>query len=212
MNEVTGVILAGGKSKRMGVNKALLDINGRKNIERIKLQLSQVTKKMIVITNTPSVYDFLNLPLVEDAFKDKGPLAGIHSGLMASTTEWNLFIACDLPFFTPEIANFYIELLKNDDRTKEADAIVPYIQGRKNPLVAMYNKRIVPIVESNLKNDKLVIATVLDELNVVKVTEKDFLDAGMSIEEINDAFFNMNRPEDYDYVLNKLETSDYLEG
>lgn len=208
MSEMTGVILAGGKSKRMGVNKALLDIKGMKNIERIKTQLLQVTDKIIVIANTPNVYDFLNVEITEDILKDKGPLAGIHSGLIASSTEWNLFVACDLPFFSPKIANFYIDLLKHDARTKDADAIVPYIEGRKNPLVAMYNKRIVPIVESNLKDNKLVIATVLDELNVVKVTEKDFLDSGMTMDEVNDAFFNMNRPEDYNYVLNKLETSE----
>lgn len=208
MELVTGIILAGGKSKRMGVNKALLDVNGKKNIERIKNELLKTTNKVIVIANTPSLYTFLNVPIVTDIMKEKGPLAGIHSGLIASSTEWNLFVACDLPFFNERIANFFVELINKDERMKDADAVIPYITGQKHPLVALYNKRIVSNIEDNLKNNKLVIATVLDALNVVEITENDFIRYGMTMEEIDDAFFNMNRPEDYEYVKNKLTLSD----
>lgn len=208
MEHITGIILAGGKSRRMGVNKALLEINGEKNIERLKNELLKSINNIIVIANTPSDYEFLNVPIFPDILKEKGPLAGIHSGLKASSTEWNLFIACDLPFFTSNITDFYVKLLKNDSRAINADAIIPYIDGQRNPLVALYNKRIVPVLEKNLMNDKLVIATSLDELNVIEVTENDFMDFGMSKAEIEDAFYNMNRPEDYEYVKRKLALSE----
>lgn len=206
--QITGIILAGGKSKRMGVNKALLEIDGEKNIERIKNELLKTTDKIIVIANDLDIYRFLQVPIFPDVIKEKGPLAGIHSGLKASSTDWNLFVACDLPFFNPKLADFYVHLLKNDPRAKDADAVIPYIEGRRNPLVGLYNKRIIPIIEKSLLNNVHKIVKAFEGANVIEITESDFMEFGMSKEEIDDAFYNMNRPEDYEYVKRKLALSD----
>ena len=88
--KTTGIILAGGKSSRMGTNKALLTINGKTVIERIVNQLDQIVDEIIVVTNQFHDYEFLQLPMVEDKWKGMGPLAGIQAGLKAATTERNL--------------------------------------------------------------------------------------------------------------------------
>jgi molybdenum cofactor guanylyltransferase len=196
----TGIILAGGNSRRMGENKALMEINGEKNIERIFKKVKEVTSEVVIITNEPVLYEFLNTNIVEDMIKDKGPLAGIHAGILSSSTEYNFITACDLPFFNERIAAYFLSLTNEHN----SDVIIPFIEGRFHPLFAVYRSSILPVVEECLSQDKLRIFDLLEKLNVYKVTEKELESLGMSKQEITDAFFNMNRPEDYNYVINKL--------
>ncbi len=92
-SDITGIILAGGKSTRMGENKSLLSLNGKTVIERVVDLMKSIFKEVILITNTPEEYDFIKIPKYKDIFEYKGPLAGIHSGLTHSNTEKKL---CDL--------------------------------------------------------------------------------------------------------------------
>ena len=108
--KTTGIILAGGKSSRMGTNKALLTIDGKTVIERIVNQLEQIVDEIIVVTNPFHDYEFLQLPMVEDKWKGMGPLAGIEAGLNASTTERNLIVACDMPFISIELGKYLLSL------------------------------------------------------------------------------------------------------
>lgn len=124
----TGIILAGGHSSRMGENKALLKIGGRTVIERIADQLASVSAEMIIVANNQEDYQFLGLPMVSDHWKGKGPLAGIHAGLLASNTQNNLIVACDMPFISVELGKI---LLKELDVRQAA---VPEIKGRLHPL------------------------------------------------------------------------------
>ena len=86
-NDVTGIILAGGKSSRMGENKSLLKLEGITVIERVVNLMQKIFKEVILITNTPDEYDFLSIPMYKDIYEYKGPLAGINSGLTHSKTE-----------------------------------------------------------------------------------------------------------------------------
>ncbi|WP_088032912.1 molybdenum cofactor guanylyltransferase [Evansella clarkii] len=197
--DINGIILAGGKSSRMGKNKAFLEINGRKNIERLTEKMSEITREVIIVTNAPELYEYLNTTLKEDAVKGKGPLAGIQAGITASSAEWNIVAACDLPFFNERAARYLAELTNN----QKADAIVPLIDGRQHPLFAAYRASVLPVVEECLSQDRLRIKDALEQLIVCEVTEQEFYEAGFSIEEIADAFFNMNRPEDYKFAADK---------
>ena len=89
--DITGIILAGGKSTRMGANKSFLKIGEQTVIERITYLMKSVFTNVIIISNTPDEYIFLNLPIYEDVYKGKGPLAGIHSGLKNSDTQKNFY-------------------------------------------------------------------------------------------------------------------------
>ena len=97
---ITGIILSGGKSTRMGENKSLMKLGDRTVIEHTLLLMQSLFSDVILITNTPDEYKFLNIPLYEDVYKYRGPLAGIHSGLINSITEENFVISCDIPLIT----------------------------------------------------------------------------------------------------------------
>ncbi|MFB6466295.1 molybdenum cofactor guanylyltransferase [Cytobacillus sp. Hz8] len=188
--EATAIILAGGKSSRMGRNKALLEIGGMSVIERIVTELSKVTNEIILVTNSPAEYQFLNLPMAEDEWKGMGPLAGIHAGLHFSKTEKNLVVACDMPFISPALASFILGGLSDI-----YDAVVPEIAGKLHPLFAAYHKRILPVISESLQNKQLRIRSIFEQIPVKIVNEGDFLHVQDMRNE--SSFYNMNEPHDF---------------
>ena len=121
---LTGVIQAGGKSVRMGGEpKALMEVGGRRIIERVADVLGQVTDDLLLVTNTPTLYEWLGLRMVPDVFPDGGSLGGIYSGLAAAPGEVAFTVACDMPFLSPAVARLVTS------RAPEADVVVP----RKGP-------------------------------------------------------------------------------
>ncbi len=194
------IILSGGKSSRMGKNKALLPINEQTNIERIRDELKSLFDDIILVTNDPEVYEFLNLKSVSDKYPGKGPLAGIHAGLMASDYEENIVVACDMPFISAELASTLVQNLKH------YDAMIPVIGGKKNPLFAAYQKRIVPEIEACLKEDRLRVIHLLDKLNV-RYPDEEFLQAYSDVH-LDEIFFNMNVPEEYEEAKKRIEAGE----
>lgn len=190
MKEATAIILAGGKSSRMGTNKALLTIDGITVIEKIVNECKRITDNILIVTNTFADYQFLGLPMVEDKIKGKGPLAGIQAGLSVVTTEKNLLIACDMPFVSVEIGE---QLLKELDNF---DVVIPEIDGQLHPLFAAYNKSCLQAINKSLDDGQLRIRYFLDQVNVKVKTEEDFE------QYLDSAFFNMNYPEEYDKATN----------
>ena len=184
------ILLSGGKSSRMGTNKSLLPINEQPNIERIVSLLKPHFRELILVTNHPEEYRFLQLPTVSDHYPGKGPLAGIHAGLTAATNELNAIVACDMPFVSPELAKVMI------GQMADYDAVVPVISGQQHPLFSIFKKKTAAIVEDNVKNDQLRMKQVLERLHVHYVTEGDLpMFAAGELEQI---FFNMNRPNEYE--------------
>src|SRR5690349_1942483 len=94
-----GFVLAGGKSSRMGCNKALLPFRGRTLVEHIASEVSTVTHTVALIGDR-ALYIILGYPVIEDVFPGRGPLSGIHAALRASGAEWSLVVACDMPEMT----------------------------------------------------------------------------------------------------------------
>ena len=184
------IILSGGKSSRMGTNKALLKFHEKTNIERIKDELKHVFDDIILVTNDPETYQFLNIKTVTDQYPDSGPLAGIHAGLEASDYEENFVVACDMPFVSAELAESLVKALKHHD------AVVPVIEGRQHPLFAAYQKRAAREAKSCIEEDTLRMKHLLDRLNVRYLEEEDLmLYCEGSLERV---FFNMNHPEEYE--------------
>lgn len=193
--DIGAIILAGGKSSRMGTNKALLKINERTNIERIITRLHPAFPDPILVTNDPEAYHLLGLKAVSDYFPGKGPLAGIHAGLIASPHETNLIVACDMPFVSPELAAALAE------KSADYDAVIPVIDGKQQPLFALYKKHLSGVLEENIQNDQLRIRDLLDSLKVLYLTERDL----KSVDSLERIFFNMNRPDEYEEALKLAE-------
>ncbi|NRG46931.1 molybdenum cofactor guanylyltransferase [Bacillus sp. CRN 9] len=189
----TGIILAGGKSSRMGRNKALMTLEDRAVIDRIADSLSTITTDLIVVTNTPDEFEFLGLRTVSDNYKEKGPLAGMEAGLRASNTEKNLIVACDMPFISSGIGGYLLTQLE------EHEAAVPIIQNQLHPLFASYRKDVQSRIEQSIISDELKIRLLLEKINTKTVTETELKNQGFSVTE-ND-FFNMNHPVDFSQAL-----------
>ncbi|WP_017755255.1 molybdenum cofactor guanylyltransferase [Calidifontibacillus oryziterrae] len=200
--KASGIILAGGQSSRMGKNKALLDIDGKTNIERIKDRLQTVFPEVLLVANHIEQYEFLKIPIVQDVYPGKGPLAGIHSGLKASSHDINFFVACDMPFISAELARYFVSV------SEGYDAVVPKINGKIHPLFSVFHKSVLPLIESRLIEDRLVIKNLLDDLNVRVLDEKD-LTQDKFPHNLERVFYNMNYPSDYENVKKWALSSDY---
>ena len=190
------IILSGGKSSRMGTNKALLKFEEKTNIQRIYEELKKFSEDIILVTNDSESYDFLKIKMTADHFPGQGPLAGIHAGLLASPFEVNIVAACDMPFISSEVAKTMAE------RLGDYDAAIPVINGKQQPLFAAFRKGIIPDIQQCLENDELRMKHLFNRLNVCYLTEKDLLLDEDGLERV---FFNMNRPEEYEEAKKKLK-------
>lgn len=190
--EVTGVVLAGGKSSRMGENKALLPINGKPNIENIIAKLQLVTNAIVISSNDLVTYNYLQLPIIKDITESLGPLGGIQSILTSVSTPYVFFHACDLPMLSLDVIQCMIELCTG------YDVIVPKIDGKVHPVCGIYHKNVLPILEKQLANEDRKVMNLLNKLNVLYVERDVFEEKGI---DVDIAFLNMNTPEDYKRVL-----------
>lgn len=132
-SEITGAILAGGKSSRMGKNKALLDLNGKPFIQHIAETLSKVFDEVIIIANHGAPYKFLQLPIYEDVLRECGSLGGIHSALMNAATERVFIISCDMPLVSAELIEYLIS-----HQGRHSTITVPIVENRLQPLCGVY--------------------------------------------------------------------------
>jgi molybdopterin-guanine dinucleotide biosynthesis protein A len=198
--KAAAIILSGGKSSRMGTNKALLKINEKTNIERIADTLKLSFNDIILVTNHPEQYPFLGVKMVSDIYPDKGPLAGVHAGLNSSNHELNFIVACDMPFVSVELAEVLAQ------KCGDYDAVIPVINGVQHPLFAVFHKRVTDEVAKSIEAGRLRMKHLLDHLNVRYVTEKD-LQAYSSID-LERVFFNMNRPNEYEDAKRWAEADD----
>lgn len=131
---VTGIILAGGQSRRMGRNKALIEIGGRKCIEHVLAAVQQICDEVMIIANTAD-FEYLGVNVYQDRIQGCGPLGGIYTGLSMSQTERNLVVACDLPCVTPELLRYLCDV------NVQSEIVLPRHDGRLEPLCAVYSKQ-----------------------------------------------------------------------
>ncbi|MBJ6727122.1 molybdenum cofactor guanylyltransferase [Geomonas sp. Red875] len=188
---VTGVILAGGQSRRMGSNKAVLPYGGVPLIERIYRQMSELFVETVVVTNTPELYPFLPCPKVKDQYPGMGPLAGIHAALNYSRTRYIAVVACDMPWISTRLIR---ELAGFRDGS---DVILPEGDHGLEPLHAIYSKECIPFIEESLNADRRRIVSFFDRVKVQVMT----LDQTSQIEPSLRAFRNINTVQEYQQSL-----------
>lgn len=188
--EAAAIILAGGKSSRMGTNKALLKINEKTNIERMVDKLKLLFDDIILVTNDSEQYEFLGLKMVPDQYPGMGPLAGVHAGLLASDCDVNVIVACDMPFVSAELAEALV------DSRGDYDAVIPVINGKQHPLFAVFHKKAAAEALACIGAGRLRMKHLLDQLNVRYVTETEL--QSYSQLDLERVFFNMNHPNEYE--------------
>jgi molybdopterin-guanine dinucleotide biosynthesis protein A len=204
-NDITGIILAGGNSKRMGVNKSFMKIGDQTIIERTAELMKGMFNRVLLITNNPDEYKFLELAIFEDIYKNVGPLAGIHSGLTHSATEKNFIISCDMPLITKDVIEFIINY-KTDKLVTitKADGFIQQLCG-------LYSKDALPEIIKLIEDDGIIIETEQQNKSSCKVLQlvKELNSEIINIESeyvgyLPGMFLNMNKPEDFEFVKEKL--------
>lgn len=184
---MTGVIQAGGKSTRMGGQpKALLELGGRRIIERVLDAIAPVVDDVLVVTNTPELYAFLGLPMVADVYPDHGSLGGIFSGLTAATGDAAFTVACDMPFLHRDVARLVVA------RAGEGDVVVPRVGQQMETMHAVYGKACLGPIEARLTAGRLKIVGFFDSVRVVEIDEADV--ARHRAPDV--VFMNVNTPEE----------------
>ena len=185
--KITGVIQAGGKSARMGGQpKALLELGGRRIIDRVVDVVRAVADDLLIVTNTPELYAGLGLPMVADVFPDHGSLGGIYSGLKAAPGEAAFTVACDMPFLMAEVARLVT------GRAGEADVVVPRVGEQWETLHACYAKSCLAPMESRLRAGQLKIIGFFGDVRVLEIAEAEV--ARFRAPEL--VFMNVNTPEE----------------
>src|SRR6202008_4715983 len=161
---VTGVIQAGGKSTRMsGEPKALLELGGRRIIERVLDVVAPVVDDVLIVTNTPALYAFLGVPMVPDAYPDHGSLGGVFTGLAGASGQGGFNFACDMPFLHAPVARLVLA------RAGEADVVVPRVGAQLETMHALYAKACLPHIEARLKAGRFKIVDFFEDVRVVEI-------------------------------------------
>jgi len=186
MADFGGFVLAGGRSSRMGTDKAFLELDGRTLLARAVDVLRALTPEVRIVG--PAAKFAAYGPVVEDVYVDRGPLAGIHAALTSSTTELNLMLAVDLPLVTESLLRFLVE----QARVSDAVVTVPRIAGGYQPLCAVYRRAFAPLARSALDSGKNKIDALF-----AATTERILEESELSRFAFNAAMFqNLNTPED----------------
>jgi len=184
---ITGAILSGGPSSRMGCDKALLPYRGGRFIEAIHRKMAEMFEEVIVVGSEPGQYDFMPCRLVPDLFPGMGALGGIHSAIFHSGTDRVFVIACDMPHIKGDLIRYLCGF------ADEADAVMPEGESGLEPLHAVYSKRALPAVEEALRDGRRGLCSFHENLRIHRVGRDtvESIDPGLS------AFRNINTPEDY---------------
>lgn len=185
---VSVAVLAGGQSKRMGRDKAFLEVSGRPVIEQVLDQVRPLTDDLFISANAPEKYAPLGLPIVPDIYPDKAALGGLYSVIRAARYDHVLVVACDMPFLNVALLQHLVDLAPT------ADVVVPLINPpQPETLHAVYSKNCLPAIEQRLLANQLRVIGFFEDVSV-RYIERD--EVGRFDPQFQ-SFINMNTPEDW---------------
>lgn len=189
--EVTGVILAGGPSSRMGRDKALLPWRGATILEEVYRRMTRIFREVILVTNRPEEYPFLPCRKVPDRYVGLGSLAGIHAGLRSAGAPHIFAVACDMPFLDERLIRHLLSL------RGEADAVIPVSSLGPEPLHAVYGAAAIPAIEEALESGERRISSFFGKVRIRKAGGEELTAFDPSLR----SFRNINTPGDYSRML-----------
>ncbi len=193
--DVSAIILTGGKSSRMGQPKAMLLFDGEPLIVHILRTLKRLFTDTVVVAALEQELPSLQVTLVRDEVAYQGPVGGIYYGMRAAKQEVGFVTSCDAPFLNLALISYLISQISN------YDVVVPYWQGRFQPLHAVYRSSVVPLLKEQLEREELRPIFLYEKVRTCKVSEEKirrYDPEGLS-------FLNMNSPEDYQAALKRWE-------
>lgn len=187
---VSGIILAGGRSRRLGRDKAVELFGGQPLIRRAIDRVAPLTGEIVVVVADSARGKALPLDadhrVAVDIYPDGGSLGGIFSGLSAAANNWGLVVACDMPFLNPRLLEYMLA------QRGDCDAVVPQPGDFPEPTHALYSRACLPHIEARLQAGDLKISGFFDEVRVRYLEEGEVRQFDPDLL----SFFNVNSPED----------------
>ena len=195
-SDVTGVLLAGGKSTRMGCDKVSLEVSGQTVFSRSLDFLQQLFSRVIIAGNRPELA-LPGIPAIPDIYPGSA-LGGLHTGLKYAGTDWVFVIPCDMPYPDSHIVDLLFRMHEG------ADVVVPQTPGGYEPVFAFYHKRCLPVFEDALKRGRKSIFALYQQLNV-RFLDWQNMPAGWE-----KSMLNINTPKDLERIKKNYECNHQL--
>ncbi len=195
---VTGVILAGGESRRMGSDKSLLPIQGARFIDHVYQRMARLFDEVIIVTNSPDLYKEIPCRKVPDIYYAQGALAGVHSGLAHARSEKIFVVGCDMPFINSAVVQ---EICSH---AETGDLVIPHSSSGHEPLHALYSKACLPAMERVLDAGLKRILLFFDQVKLVELPASII----RRFDPQEKSFQNINTPEDYFRLRGTLVDND----
>lgn len=184
---MTGIILAGGRASRLGgINKAFIEVGGERLIDRTLRVYRALFGEIIISTNSPLEYLEFDARIVTDIHRGKGPLGGIHAGLLHASCEQVFVSACDMPYLSEEFIRHMIA------QAKGYDLVVPVTANGFESLHAIYSRRCLPVIESQIERGELKVSLLFRKFKTREIP----VDEIRRFDPEGRLFSNLNRPED----------------
>ena len=164
---MTAIILAGGKSSRFGSDKAFIKIEGTPLIKKQIKLLKKIFKKIIIVINNPNKYQIRGAKVIRDVIPGRGPLSGIHAGLLASNSFYNFVVGCDMPFINSEFIRYL------SSKKRGFDIVVPKLKKGYETLFAIYSKNCISPIRKILNKENLRVRQLFKKVKVKEIYAKE---------------------------------------
>lgn len=194
---LTGIILSGGKSTRMGENKALIKVDGIPIINRIHNLFRKLFQEIMIVTDQKEIFSHLDATFYEDLLPNCGVLGGLYTGLFFSSFKYSFCVACDMPFLRESVIEYLIKNIQGQD------GIVPKTNDGLQPLHAIYSKSCLEPIKFIIDQGNYKIIDFYKMVHIKFIEEEEFFSLDPSME----SFINVNTPEEL--VLIKKYSNPY---
>lgn len=183
---ITGIILSGGKSIRMGENKAFIEIEGMPIIKRIHSLFERIFEEIIIVTNEEELYRTLNAKICSDLFQNGGVIGGLYTGLFFSSLPYSFCVASDMPLLKESVIEYLIRNME------DYDVVVPRTKDGLQPLHAIYSKQCLDPIKIIIAQKKHRIIDLYEMVRTKIIEEYEFI----SLDPERESFININTPEE----------------
>lgn len=185
---VTAIIMAGGKSRRLGQDKRFLELGGRTCLQRVLDVCKVVFQDIIIVVDSIEAFQNLGVKVVADMVPGRATLGGLYTGLHYAPTSNVFAVACDMPFISAEAINVVL------GQADQGDIVIPDLSGKLQPMHAVYSKRCLPYLRTLVEAKKLKVQDLCEcpDLRVARIPESEFKVVDPELR----SFFNINTPDD----------------
>jgi molybdopterin-guanine dinucleotide biosynthesis protein A len=173
-----------------GINKAFIEVGGERLIDRTLRVYRSIFKEIIISTNSPLEYLEFDVRIVTDIYGGKGPLGGIHAGLLHAMCEHAFVSACDMPFLSEEFISHMIA------QTGDYDLVVPVTASGFESLHAIYSRKCLPVIESQIERNELKVSLLFRKFKTREIHGEEI----RRFDPEGKLFANLNRPDDLNVI------------